>query len=77
MVSGGSSRPVDGACPRPPDVLDTVFDVLVRDFSAGAVDLHGKRSSTEAQQRWALSAVRTPSTDPERFDRTWQVVSLS
>jgi acyl-CoA dehydrogenase len=60
------------------DVLDTVFDVLVRDFSAGAVDLHGKRSSTEAQQRWALSAVRKPATDPERFDRTWQqVVSLS
>ena len=50
----------------------------MRDFSAGTVDLHGKRSSTEAQQRWALSAVRTPSTDPERFDRTWQqVVSLS
>jgi acyl-CoA dehydrogenase len=60
------------------DVLDTVFDVLVRDFSAGAVDLHGKRSSTEAQQRWALSPVRKPVTDPERFDRTWQqVVSLS
>jgi acyl-CoA dehydrogenase len=60
------------------DVLDTVFDVLVRDFSASAVDLHGKRSSTEAQQRWALSAVRKPATDPERFDRTWQqVVSLS
>jgi acyl-CoA dehydrogenase len=60
------------------DVLDTVFDVLVRDFSAGAVDLHGKRSSTEAQQRWALSAVRKPTTDPARFDRTWQqVVRLS
>ena len=42
------------------------------------MDLHGKRSSTEAQQRWALSAVRKPATDPERFDRTWQqVVSLS
>jgi acyl-CoA dehydrogenase len=42
------------------------------------VDLHGKRSSTEAQQRWALSPVRKPVTDPERFDRTWQqVVSLS
>jgi acyl-CoA dehydrogenase len=46
------------------DVLDTVFDVLVRDFSAGAVDLHGKRSSTEAQQSWALSAVRKPPPTP-------------
>jgi acyl-CoA dehydrogenase len=60
------------------DVLDTVFDVLVRDFSAGAVDLHGKRTSTEAQQRWALSAVRKPATDADRFDRIWQqIVSLS
>jgi acyl-CoA dehydrogenase len=57
------------------DVLDAVFDVLVQDFSAGAVDLHGKRSSTEAQQRWALSAVRKPATDAERFDRIWQQIA--
>ena len=60
------------------DVLHTVFDVLVRDFYAGAVDLHGKRSSTKAQQHWALPAVRKPATDAERFDRIWQqIVSLS
>ena len=55
-----------------------MFDVLVRDFSAGAVALHGKRSSTEAQQRWASSAVHKPATNAGRFDRIWrQVVSLS
>jgi acyl-CoA dehydrogenase len=60
------------------DVLDAVFDVFVRDFSAAAVALHGKRTSTDAQQRWALSAVRKPATDAERFDRVWQqVVGLS
>jgi hypothetical protein len=32
----------------------------------------------EAQQHWALSAVRKPATDAERFDRIWQqIVSLS
>ena len=60
------------------DVVDAVFDILVRDFSAGAVSLHGKRDSTEAQQRWALSAVRKPAPDDARFERVWQqAVSLS
>ncbi|WP_206518069.1 acyl-CoA dehydrogenase [Rhodococcus sp. X156] len=57
------------------DVLDQVFDVLVRDFSACAVQLHGKASSTEAQQRWALAHVRKPATDTARFDRVWQQVA--
>ena len=38
----------------PPDVVDLVFETLVRDFSATAIELHGKASSTEAQQQWAL-----------------------
>ncbi|MEU4802884.1 acyl-CoA dehydrogenase [Actinosynnema sp. NPDC023587] len=60
------------------DVLDQVFDVLVRDFAAGAVALHGKASSTGAQQAWALGQVRKPVPDRERFDRVWaQVAALS
>ena len=60
------------------DVVDTIFGVLVRDFSAGAVSLHGKTGSTEAQQQWALGAVRKPVVDANLFDRVWaQVVSLA
>ena len=60
------------------DVLDQVFDVLVRDFSGYAVALHGKASSTEAQQAWALSQVRKPVVDDARFGRVWeQVKALS
>ncbi len=54
-----------------PDLVDQIFDVQVRDFSAYAVALHGKASSTPAQQDWALSAVRKPVTDADRFDRVW------
>ncbi|MEV3903287.1 acyl-CoA dehydrogenase family protein [Mycobacterium sp. NPDC050551] len=58
------------------DLLDQVFDVAVRDFSGYAVALHGKPSSTDAQQSWAVSAVRKPVADADRFDRVWtQVVS--
>lgn len=60
------------------DVLDQVFDVLVRDFSAYAVALHGKASSTEAQQRWAVEQVRKPVVDRDRFERVWaRVAALS
>ncbi|MFG3185336.1 acyl-CoA dehydrogenase family protein [Streptomyces nigra] len=56
------------------DVLDELFAVLVRDFSAHAVELHGKDSATEDQQRWALGAVRRPVVDGDRSDRVWQRV---
>ncbi|NUP46728.1 MAG: acyl-CoA dehydrogenase [Catenulispora sp.] len=60
------------------EVVDQIFDVLVRDFSSYAVALHGKPSSTPAQQEWALSAVRKPVVDAARFGRLWErVVSLS
>jgi acyl-CoA dehydrogenase len=57
-----------------PDLVDQVFDVLVRDFSAYAVDLHGKASSTAAQQLWALENVRKPVAGTGRYDRVWKQV---
>ena len=60
------------------DVLDEIFDVFVRDFSASAVTLHGKASATEAQREWALGAVRAPAAGDERFAAVWdQVAALS
>ncbi|MFG3033599.1 acyl-CoA dehydrogenase family protein [Streptomyces sp. NPDC048253] len=56
------------------DVLDELFAVLVRDFSAHAVELHGKDSATRQQQEWALGAVRRPVVDPARTERVWQQV---
>ena len=44
----------------PQDIVDLVFETLVRDFSATAIELHGKASSTDAQQRWALDSIRKP-----------------
>ncbi|MEQ0562438.1 acyl-CoA dehydrogenase [Amycolatopsis sp. NEAU-NG30] len=59
-------------------VVDQIFAVLVQDFSVAAVDLHGKASSTEAQQAIALGALRKPVVNAERFDDVWaRVRSLS
>ena len=55
----------------PLDTLDQIFDVLIRDFSAYAAELHGKTSATEAQQAWALSAITRPVVDDARFNAVW------
>ncbi|MYX71878.1 acyl-CoA dehydrogenase family protein [Streptomyces sp. SID3915] len=57
------------------DVLDELFSVLVRDFSAHAVELHGKESATREQQDWAIGAVRRPVTDADRSARVWERVA--
>lgn len=58
----------------PPDVVDLVFETLVRDFSTTAIELHGKASSTDEQQQWALDSVRKPVVDEARGDRIYAEV---
>lgn len=58
----------------PEDTIDQIFDVLVRDYSAYAVALHGRASSTDAQQEWALAHVRKPVVDGDRFAAVWERV---
>jgi acyl-CoA dehydrogenase len=56
------------------DLVDQIFDVLVRDFTAAVIELHGKASSSDAQQEWALGMVRKPVVDEERFASVWAYV---
>jgi acyl-CoA dehydrogenase len=56
------------------DTVDAIFDVMVRDFSAYAVTLHGHPSTTEKQCAWALAHVRQPVSDADRFERVWGAV---
>jgi acyl-CoA dehydrogenase len=56
------------------DIIDQIFDFEIRDFSTYAVALHGKPSSTQAQQDWAVGAIRKPVTDADRFNRVWERV---
>jgi acyl-CoA dehydrogenase len=56
------------------DMLDQIFDVFVRDWSAYATALHGKASSTDKQQAWAIEAVRKPVVDEARAGRVFERV---
>ncbi len=55
----------------PQDVVDLIFETFVRDFTTTAIDLHGKASSTDAQQQWVLESIRKPVIDESRGDRIY------
>ena len=54
------------------DLLDQIFDFMIRDFSKFALQVYSKTSSTEQQMAFCLKMIRKPAVDPERFDRIWR-----
>jgi len=58
--------------PIEPELVNQIFDVLVRDFSRHAVELHGKPTSTPAQMEHCLRMVRKPVVDRDATARVWK-----
>ena len=56
------------------DVVDTIFEVLVQDFSANAITMHGRSGANDAQRTWAVGVVRAPITDAGRAERMWNEI---
>ena len=56
------------------DAIDQIFDFMVRDFSAHALTLYSKPSSTEAQMALCQQMLRRPVVDHDRYMRVWQIV---
>ena len=53
------------------DLIDQIFDFMVRDFSKFAVELHGKQSSSREQMRYLLEMIRKPEVDKRRYESVW------
>jgi len=53
------------------DLIDQVFDFMVRDFSKFAVQLYGKPSSNTMQMEFFLKMIRKPAFDQRRYDSLW------
>ena len=51
------------------DVIDQIFDVMVKDFSKYALQLYSKTSSTSQQMELCLKMLRKPVVDTARFER--------
>ncbi len=56
------------------EVLDQMFDCFVRDFSAFALQLYNKTTSTQEQMDYCMKMIRKPIFDQERYDKVWSEV---
>jgi acyl-CoA dehydrogenase len=54
------------------DLLDEIFDVMVRDFSRYALSLHMKPSNSERQRSLALKMIMPPVPNERRFEKIWE-----
>jgi len=54
------------------DLLEQIFDFMVRDFSRHALEVYYKRDSNEKQQQLCLNMLKKPVVDYERFERFLQ-----
>ncbi|MBC7475638.1 MAG: acyl-CoA dehydrogenase, partial [Candidatus Sericytochromatia bacterium] len=54
------------------DVLDQIFNFMIRDFSKFALQIYSKPSSTEAQMQLSLKMIKKPIVNVERFDKIWK-----
>ncbi|HYD50621.1 MAG TPA: hypothetical protein VEB21_19855, partial [Terriglobales bacterium] len=54
------------------ELVDQIFDFLVRDFSECALQLHNRAASTPDQMRLALQMIAKPTADPQRYEAVWQ-----
>jgi len=53
------------------DLMDQIFDFMVRDFSKFALQLYSKTSSTDKQMAVCMRMIKKPVVDAERFNRIW------
>jgi acyl-CoA dehydrogenase len=53
------------------DLLDQIFEFMVRDVSAHALQLLGQPSSNEVQIDACREMIRKPAHDPARYERVW------
>lgn len=54
------------------DTIDQMFEFMVRDFSAYALQLRDKPSTTGLQQWFCNRMMLRPAVDTDRFDRVWR-----
>ncbi len=54
------------------DLVDQIFDFMVRDFSKFALQLYSKPSATQAQMAYCLKMLRKPVHEEARYERVWR-----
>ncbi|MBN2045835.1 MAG: acyl-CoA dehydrogenase [Anaerolineales bacterium] len=55
-----------------PEVANQIFDIMVRDFSKYALELHNKPSSSPKQMDFCMKMLRKPVTDQNQYAHVWE-----
>ena len=53
------------------DLLEQIFDFMIRDFSEYALNLYSKADTTAKQMEYCLKIVKKPVVDKNRFNQFW------
>ncbi len=53
------------------ELVDQIFDFMVRDFSRFALQIYSKPSSTALQMSLCMEMIRKPAVDQARFEKVW------
>ncbi len=56
------------------DIIDQIFDFMVRDFSKYALQLFSKSSTTTKQADYCTQMIQKPIHDSERYQQSWEHV---
>lgn len=59
------------------DLIDRIFDFMVRDMSRHALNVFNKPGSSAEQRQKALAIIQSPVANGERFARVWQTQVLA
>lgn len=54
------------------DLVDEIFDFMVRDFSKYALNVYTKPSNSDKQRELSLDMIKAPVPNEERFNRVWE-----
>ena len=53
------------------DLINQIFDVMVRDFSRYALDLHNKTGTSSRQMKHCIKMIRKPIADQVQYEQVW------
>ena len=54
------------------DLLEQIFDFMIRDFSEYALKLYSKTDTSDIQITYCQKIIKKPVTDIERFSKIWE-----
>ena len=59
------------------DLIDQIFEVMIRDFAKYALQLYTKGCTTFIQQKICQRMIKRPVVDKKRFSRVWETYVIA